>query len=230
MSAPAFGWSAGDIAVAIRLIYTASKAFKDTGGTVSGYEESVSFLNSLEITLTLLEEYTTSNPDGDYSSNIAARLKTVNKPWNTFRDYLEKYEKSLSSDSTRSNVANAPRKVQWAIKELDGEVAKLKTAVSQPLNAINTLLALGILYDSLNLPQMNETNTYSKKLANLPNEPLSAAQTRQLIETIQLPDIPADLDSQISTLRNSLTDQGAAQNGLLHKMEILRQRPSGKSR
>lgn len=147
MAAPAFGWSAGDVAVAVRLIYTISKAFKDSGGATSGYEESVNFLNSIGATFSHLEEHIENDPHDDYSRDIATQLRTMDKPWNTFKTYLAKYEKSLSPDSMRPSVAKVPRKVQWAVKELDGEITKLKSAVCQPLNAINTLLALSILSD-----------------------------------------------------------------------------------
>jgi hypothetical protein len=147
MAVPAFGWSSGDIVLAIKLVHTASKAFKDSGGAAEGYEESIGFLKSFGTTVECLEEHVTKVPHGDYSNNIAAQLDTVKKPWNAFKDYLKKYEKSLSPDSMRTNISKAPRKVQWAIKELNGEVSKLKTAVSHPLNAINTLIALSILFD-----------------------------------------------------------------------------------
>lgn len=39
-----FGWSAGDLALAIKIIYEVGNALKDTGGTSSDYQETVAFL------------------------------------------------------------------------------------------------------------------------------------------------------------------------------------------
>lgn len=115
-------------------------------GATAQYQEAVDFLSSLKKTRELLDKYATTNPDATYSPDLINYLKTVQKPWDTFKNFLARFEKSLAADSEKSRFARAPRSMQRAVKELGGEIQKLKTAVSQPLHAVNLLLALQLLY------------------------------------------------------------------------------------
>jgi hypothetical protein len=57
----AFGWSVGDIAVAVTLIVKVSKAFKDGSGAVADYDKTVAFLDNLKLSLDALKEYVEQN-------------------------------------------------------------------------------------------------------------------------------------------------------------------------
>ena len=58
-----FGWSAGDLALAIKIIYEVGNALKDTGGASSDYQETVAFLQFLATTLDRLHAYVFANSD-----------------------------------------------------------------------------------------------------------------------------------------------------------------------
>jgi len=51
----AFGWSVGDLVLAIRFVVKTGQALKDTGGASDDYQESVDFLHGVEATLENLE-------------------------------------------------------------------------------------------------------------------------------------------------------------------------------
>jgi hypothetical protein len=69
----------------------------------------------------------------------------INTPWNKFTEIVKKYEKSLSVDSTRSKTTQAPRKIQWALKDIGDAVRKLKVDIIQHIQGINCVSILSLL-------------------------------------------------------------------------------------
>jgi len=57
MDAAGFGWSAGDIATAVKVIVEVGEAFISTGGAATKYADALTFLESLRMTLELLESH-----------------------------------------------------------------------------------------------------------------------------------------------------------------------------
>jgi paraquat-inducible protein B len=141
-----FGWSASCLVEAIKLTNTARKALKDAGGATSQYEDAASFLTSLKSTLDLLKQHLDKLPNESHVTAIKNHLREIDAPWADFKSTLEKYEKSLSAESTKSKTKQAPRKIQWAAKGVDEAVRKLRERVMQPIQAINCALTLSILY------------------------------------------------------------------------------------
>jgi hypothetical protein len=62
-----FGWSAGDIAAALTLLYDLIKAHDSIDGAAGNYREAVSFLRDLTRTLDLLEILTAWNAYPSYA-------------------------------------------------------------------------------------------------------------------------------------------------------------------
>lgn len=150
--------SFGDIVRAIELLREAYKALKDSGGAVSKYEESINFLKSFGTSIRLLNEYISQNPNVTFAPDIQNHLRSVEAPWKEFDEFLQPFKKSLDASSTRSAVGKVPRKINFAIKDMHGGVQNLKTATALPLHAVNTMLALQILYVVVGSPTVNRTN------------------------------------------------------------------------
>jgi len=113
------------------------------GGAEDHYSETTAFLSQVDATFNLLKEFIEEHPDSRYADAIVNQLKLVETPWNKLEsDYIKKYEKSLSPDSTRSKAKKVPRKVQWALKDMGEEVKKLKNEILVPLDMIDSLLSL----------------------------------------------------------------------------------------
>lgn len=72
----AFGWSVGDIVMAIKLVAKVSKAFKDGSGTVAEHEKCVAFLDNLKITLDALKEYIEKTLQAKYSTDIEIHFRS----------------------------------------------------------------------------------------------------------------------------------------------------------
>lgn len=127
------------------------KAFKDAGGTSSKYESEVSFLNSLKLTLDhlgkLVEGASTSDPQSNHlPQDISKLLQDIQEPWEEFKEFLDKYEASLGVSSKRSMLASAPRIIQYTMKDISGKVEKLRQRAEHPLQAVNSLLSLHMMY------------------------------------------------------------------------------------
>lgn len=140
-----FGWSASCVLEALKIANKVRKALKDAGGAAAQYQDAVLYFNSFHATFEHLEDHIKQTTDTTYSDTIQSQLKLINAPWEKFKTSFGKYENSLSKASTRSRLRNTPRKVQWALKELDIEIQNLKTAISQPLQAIKCILHLKTL-------------------------------------------------------------------------------------
>jgi uncharacterized protein YoxC len=148
MVAPVFGFSVGDFIAGGQILIEAVKAFKEAGGASSKYASELSFLNSLKSTLGHLERFassTNSPQSNDLLQDISKLLQDIREPWQEFRTFLDKYEPSLGTSSSRSKVAKAPRTIQYTLRTISGKVEKLRRQTEQPLQAINSLLSLHVM-------------------------------------------------------------------------------------
>lgn len=142
----AFGWGAGDIANAIKVVYKVSKAFKDAGGAKDQYSEATAFLDAFALTLTRLNEYTSTNPNTKFRDDIVQQVKLISDHYSKFEEYLKKYDLLLSSTNSGASAKVVGKKVKWAIDEMRDKVDELKKAVSEARLLVDTLLWLQILY------------------------------------------------------------------------------------
>ena len=141
-----FGWSASCLLEAIKLVNKVRKALKEAGGAASQYSDAVSFLESLEATFEHLKSSIENHDSQPYSDSIGAQLKSIDGPWKEFKQYLDQYEESLAEGSKRSKLRNVPKKIQWALKDINSKTQKLREQIVQPSQVINCLLSLQLLY------------------------------------------------------------------------------------
>jgi hypothetical protein len=148
MAAPGFGFSIGDFIAGGQIITQVIKAFKEAGGASSKYASEVSFLNGLKATLDHLERFvgsTESSQSNDLPQDISKLLQDIREPWQEFKTFLDKYESSLGTSSSRSKFAKAPRTIQYTVNDISGKVEKLRSQTEQPLQAVNSLLSLHVM-------------------------------------------------------------------------------------
>ncbi len=148
MVAPAFGWSAGDIVTSIKILIRISEAFKDAGGAVSQFAETTAFLDTFEVTLRCIKDYTFESANAKYTDSIIGHIKVIDGPYSKFEKYMLEFCPALGEASTQSKIRKVPKKVKWALRELSdvsGEVGKLKRAVTDPMLFIGPLLLLQAL-------------------------------------------------------------------------------------
>lgn len=137
-----FGWSVGDIASAASILSTIILALKDSGGASDQYQDTTSFLASLEKTLTGIQALLNENPDLKWQSNLTQQASLLQNAIEGFRKKIAKYELSLGADTSRSKARTIPRKVQFT---LVADVEKLRVEVSQPQQVLDVFINLQAL-------------------------------------------------------------------------------------
>ena len=134
-----FGWSAGDVASAMKLLYTVGKALKESCGASSDFAETSSFLLALQTTLRLLQSLDTVAINSKFAESFKELCQQIQLPLDVFLKDVLKYEPALSSASRKSKILTAPRKIQWALV-MPSKIKKLQSQIGGAMLAVNTVM------------------------------------------------------------------------------------------
>lgn len=131
-----FGWSAGDIVSAVKLLYQIGTALRDSHGASSDFQDTISFLETLTRTLEHLNTLNTLSVNPTIATNLREQCDHIRRPLQSFLEYVRpRFERALGEGSKRNKISAAPRKIQWAkmtskkVKELQGRIATPMAAV-----------------------------------------------------------------------------------------------------
>jgi hypothetical protein len=97
------------------------------------------------LTLEHLEKYVSNASQDESSQDITNLLQHIRGPWNEFKQYIDKYEKSMGKSTTKSKLGKAPRTILWAVNGISENMEKLRRRIEQPLQAVNSLLSLHVM-------------------------------------------------------------------------------------
>lgn len=134
----AFGWSAGDLAAAIGVLWTVCESLRSAGGASDSYQSSLDFLQGLHGTLKRLRDFNTITLTPDDLTFIKSQLNLVQKPVDRFtQKIISRYGSDLGKQpagrAVRRLIIGSGKKIAWALlKEAD----KLKDEISLPLLSI----------------------------------------------------------------------------------------------
>ncbi|KAE9366879.1 hypothetical protein N431DRAFT_350578 [Stipitochalara longipes BDJ] len=214
-----FGWSAGDIVSCIALVVRVSKGLKDSTGAPAEYEAALAFLDGLKTTLDKLKEHLETYPDTFHAKDIEEQAERLKTAVEKFKSKAEKFEASLGSDSTRSSLRRAPRKIQWTL--FADSITELQKAISQPQNVLNTILLLQTLKAA---EQASRTSALSQQelakialavIEILPAQLRATADSLKLVLTETLESIAEERQiemletrEEIQKLRDSIEEHG----------------------
>jgi hypothetical protein len=136
-----FGWSAGDIASAIKLVYQIGSALRDSGGAASEFQDSLSFLETLSLTLEHLSALEVVLSDSGFRGHLREQCDHIRVPLTEFLQNVgQRFGPALGANSTMNSVLAAPRKIQWA-KSTSKKVERLQRRIAVPMTAVGLLLA-----------------------------------------------------------------------------------------
>jgi hypothetical protein len=139
-----FGWSVGDMALAIKAIVKVGKAVRESGGAASEYQDAVNFLTSIEKTLRGLETLLRENPNLKWEAELVEQGNNLKDAITKFKDKIEKYDRSLREDSEWKKAKRVPREIQFAVFVSD-QVKELRVQVTQPQIVLDEFIALQML-------------------------------------------------------------------------------------
>ena len=136
-----FGWSAGDIVAALQLLQKVVVALQDTGGASSEYQDTISFLNILTVTLQHLKALQAMPLDPELAGNLEQLCEHVQGPLTAFCDRIrDSFEGDLGKGSTRLKILSARRKIQWAL-HISKKVKELREKIGGSIAAIGIVLS-----------------------------------------------------------------------------------------
>lgn len=145
MVAPAFGFSVGDFIAATKLLIEVINSFKESGGAADKFASETAFLTSLVSTVGHVNDYMLGTPPNDIATDIAKLTALMKKPLSEFKKFLDKHEAALGKRPTKSALGKVKLTMNFTMKDVSGKIEKLRRQVEQPLQAVNTLLALQVL-------------------------------------------------------------------------------------
>lgn len=134
----AFGWSVGDLAAAIGVIWTVCESLRSAGGASDSYQSNLGFLRGLHATLQRLHDFHDGSLSPDDVAFIASQIQLVQQPVDKFKQkILSRYGSYLGPQPTqqalRGWIIGSAKKVAWALLK---EAEKLKDEILFPLLSI----------------------------------------------------------------------------------------------
>jgi hypothetical protein len=134
-----FGWSAGDIVAAIRVIAKVSFALKDAGGASEQYQHTIQDLKTLEIVLQQLQHLKPEDANFAQIKAICACSQASQRALRDLLDGFHKFEKTMGGGSRQGWHRGAHRKAQWALFT-SNELSKFQASIGMQLQALQFLL------------------------------------------------------------------------------------------
>ncbi|KAI9743187.1 MAG: hypothetical protein M1835_002937 [Candelina submexicana] len=127
-----FGFSAGDIAMAIKFLWKVGKALNDTGKASSEYQHAIQYLRGLLLTLQHLQSVDLASTDASIVSALRTLSASVEKPIVTFINDIRKFESALGHDDTRNQLAAG-----W--RRSDGITHKIATVRDDTITTLSRI-------------------------------------------------------------------------------------------
>lgn len=135
-----FGWSAGDIVAALKLLHQIGIALRDSGGASSEFQDTLSFLQTLSRTLQHLNALQATLLDSDLSDNLREQCDHIRVPLTELLDDVgRRFGSTLGVNSIANRVFAAPRKIQWAVST-SKKIKRLQDRIAVPMAAVGLML------------------------------------------------------------------------------------------
>lgn len=140
-----FGWSAGDLVAALKLLHQIGSALKESGGASSDFQDTLSFLQILSRTLEHLNVLHATSLDHQVAENLREQCGQIREPLSAFLDDVgRRFGPRLGIRSDCNKIFAAPRMIQWALST-SKKTKRLQDRIAIPITSINIILGQQIL-------------------------------------------------------------------------------------
>ncbi|PMD14458.1 hypothetical protein NA56DRAFT_664780 [Hyaloscypha hepaticicola] len=148
-----FGWSAGDLVAAVKLLYQIGSALRESGGASSDFRDTLSFLQTVSQTLKHLNLLQTTPLEAQIAESLREQCDHIREPLSAFlKDVEKKFEPKIGFKSDCKKILAAPRMVQWAL--FTSKKAKhLQHRIAVSMVSVDLLLSQQILLTTQKMPQ-----------------------------------------------------------------------------
>ena len=134
-----FGWSTGDIAIAIRLIYEVTNALDSSNGAAGDYRDTVLFLKDLKRTLEPLQCFTASDVPSAYRKDITEQVDHLKQPISEFLQTVAKFDSSLGHNAKKGRQHHVFKKLEWYMR-VSKKAQALKEKIKTHMRIIDMLM------------------------------------------------------------------------------------------
>ncbi|KAG4440975.1 hypothetical protein IFR05_003539 [Cadophora sp. M221] len=111
-----FGWSASDIVIAVKFVHKVGVALKDSGGTSSDFQETLTFLQTLSTTLQHIAAIQNVGNDPELAGNLKGHCDHLRVSLDAFlSDIQPRFGEYLGRERKWYKLQAASKKVQWAV-------------------------------------------------------------------------------------------------------------------
>ena len=199
-----FGFSVGDMIMAIGLIKTSIEAIRDSKAASEEYQLLAAELESLEAGLVAINKL----PSHILSQDIAVKstIRNCSRCLENFRKELAKYRSSLGSDA--GGLRTYIRRIQWALCKKD-DIKNFRSQIAGHALSINMLLTTLGVQQTLNVQQAQ--NHCSAAISETWNTTVeisrSTVASQGILESLAMM-IPQIMESQ-NNLTTSFQPRGA---------------------
>ncbi|KAJ3536342.1 hypothetical protein NM208_g6767 [Fusarium decemcellulare] len=212
-----FGWSAGDIATAVKTVYNIYEALDSCRGAPKEYREAVSFLRELTRTLGPLETLAAWKAYPEYGKDIGKQVESIKGPVNDFLQTVLKYEPSLGAEAKSGHQRHIYRKLKWHFF-ISKEVLALQRTIQSHMRVLDSLLqrlTLDVVYATKqSMPDIWLAvfhETIRPELVTMLQDALPGGDTNSNPNVDMASDLYDNLLSQISDLKQIADDSKAMQ-------------------
>ncbi|KAK1731580.1 uncharacterized protein BDZ83DRAFT_725657 [Colletotrichum acutatum] len=147
-----FGWSTGDIIVALQLFNKVRIALKDSGGSRTEYQNAIAFIDELSTTLRTLDDIQTTSPHPDLLQDVCSHAKRLRIEVDLFlKTIQDEYGESLGPFSTSGKTRILQNKIRYAIST-SKNVQGLRVKIGPELSTLQLKISHHVLLVCANLP------------------------------------------------------------------------------
>lgn len=134
-----FGWSAGDIAAAVKLSHGIYKVLESCNGAPSEYREAVAFLKELTQTLEPLKTFAAWGAYPVYGRDITERVALIKGPIESILQEILKLEPGLGNAARSGHFRGILPKLNWHIR-VSKKVLELRNQIESHMRILDSLL------------------------------------------------------------------------------------------
>jgi hypothetical protein len=136
-----FGWSAGDVVLAVQLACKVSKALQEADGSRAQYQSAVVFLKGVENTVTGIERLRQTNPNLSLTVEIKEQAENLKNGVHKFKEKIASYDPSLGENPSTAKAKQYWKKISLLLVHVD----ELKIQVGQSQLVVDSLINLQAL-------------------------------------------------------------------------------------
>ncbi|KAI8632815.1 hypothetical protein F5Y19DRAFT_419094 [Xylariaceae sp. FL1651] len=134
-----FGWSAGDIAAAIKVVYNLYQALDSCHGAAAEYREAVSFLKDLNRVLESLKTLTALATYPTHANDIQHEVDFVKRHIEDFLQIIAKFDRGLGANAKVGHLQYIPQKARWHFS-VSKKALLLRERIASRLHILETLM------------------------------------------------------------------------------------------